>query len=188
MDFQKPAGAGSLKNRFEQLAEEQRPDAPPARSAPPKQVKLDVAKTPAVVESTPAPSQVSYDNSYGGASYEDQSGGYEEESYDQGGATYEDQGGYEEQPYEEQSYDQGDGYEEQPYEEQAYDEGGYEEEGYDGVYASALYDYEGADPSDLIFKAGDSILVLDQSDPSGWWKGQLGDAVGYFPSNFVQLN
>jgi len=182
LDFQKASGAGSLKNRFEQLAEEQRPDAAPQRSAPPpKQVKLEMAKTPAVIESTPAPSQVSYDNSYGGASYEEPA--YEDQGASYEEPAYEDQGGYDEQPYEEQ------GYEEQGYEEQAYDEGGYEEGGYDdGVYASALYDYDGADPSDLVFKAGDSILVLDQSDPSGWWKGQLGDAVGYFPSNFVQLN
>jgi len=31
------------------------------------------------------------------------------------------------------------------------------------------------------------INVIDDSDPSGWWHGELNGASGYFPSNFVEL-
>jgi len=49
-----------------------------------------------------------------------------------------------------------------------------------------LYDYDGENEGDLPFKEGDLITVLDRSDPSGWWQGELNGVTGYFPSNFVQ--
>jgi hypothetical protein len=93
------------------------------------------------------------------------------------------------QTYEEQSYDQS--YEEQTYDqpEETYEES-YEEGGDDAGYATAtaLYDFPGENEGDLAFYAGDVITILDTSDPSGWWSGELNGAQGYFPSNFVQSN
>ena len=57
--------------------------------------------------------------------------------------------------------------------------------------AKALYDYEtkenGADFMTLCFKKGDIINVTDKIQENGWWQGQIGDAKGMFPSNFVQI-
>eukprot|EP01125_Pyxidicula_operculata_P005708 TRINITY_DN1_c0_g1_i1.p1 TRINITY_DN1_c0_g1~~TRINITY_DN1_c0_g1_i1.p1 ORF type:complete len:557 (-),score=237.15 TRINITY_DN1_c0_g1_i1:22-1692(-) len=52
---------------------------------------------------------------------------------------------------------------------------------------TALYDFAKEQETDLEFKAGDQITVLDKTDPSGWWRGR--DAYGnegVFPMNFVQ--
>jgi len=197
LDFQKASGASSLKNRFEQLAEEQKPDAPAPRG-PPKQIKLDTSSSPAFVESTPEPSTVSYDQNvgatYDSGSYED-AGGYEEGTgYDEGAYEESYEEAYEEEGYTEEAYAE-EGYAEEGYAEEAYDEGyaqeGYAEEGYyeEGgeLWATALYDYQGENEDDLSFYAGDSIAVLDQSDPSGWWKGSCNGVEGFFPSNFVEL-
>jgi len=53
-------------------------------------------------------------------------------------------------------------------------------------YVQALYDYNGEKGRDLNFKAGEKILVLDDSNPSGWWKGEMEGMMGFFPSNFVE--
>ncbi|KAM3725267.1 Intersectin-1 [Dirofilaria immitis] len=56
--------------------------------------------------------------------------------------------------------------------------------------AEALYDYQAQRDDELSFKAGDIIIVTDQSDGE-WWKGRLlneknaPDAL--FPGNYVQL-
>jgi len=54
-------------------------------------------------------------------------------------------------------------------------------------YVRALYDYDGRDSTkDLSFKTGDRIKVVDNSNPSGWWKGELSGFSGFFPCNFVE--
>jgi hypothetical protein len=50
----------------------------------------------------------------------------------------------------------------------------------------ALYDYGGDNEGDLAFKEGDIITILDKSDPSGWYEGELNGIRGFFPSNFVE--
>jgi len=54
----------------------------------------------------------------------------------------------------------------------------------------ALYDYtETRTGRDLNFSAGDRIKVVDDSNPSGWWKGESDLGVsGFFPANFVSLD
>jgi len=47
-------------------------------------------------------------------------------------------------------------------------------------WALAKYDYQATDTNELSFKANDLIAIL-QKDPSGWWRGQIGNTVGVFP-------
>jgi hypothetical protein len=57
----------------------------------------------------------------------------------------------------------------------------------DGVLrCRAEFDNVADQPKELAFKEGDIITVLTQ-DISGWWKGELHGAVGWFPASFVEL-
>jgi len=49
-----------------------------------------------------------------------------------------------------------------------------------------LYYYGAETETDLTFNEGDIINILDDTDPDGWWKGELNGAEGFFPSNFVE--
>ena len=44
----------------------------------------------------------------------------------------------------------------------------------------------GENEGDLTFNEGDIINLLDQSNPDGWWEGEVNGRQGFFPSNFVQ--
>uniref|UniRef100_A0A1I7VHU6 Intersectin-1 n=1 Tax=Loa loa TaxID=7209 RepID=A0A1I7VHU6_LOALO len=56
--------------------------------------------------------------------------------------------------------------------------------------AEALYDYQAQRDDELSFKAGDILIVTDQSDGE-WWKGRLlndnSNTDALFPGNYVQL-
>ncbi|XP_056641885.1 intersectin-1-like isoform X1 [Diorhabda sublineata] len=51
-------------------------------------------------------------------------------------------------------------------------------------YYIANYPYQSQEPGDLTFNAGEMIAVIKKE--GDWWTGKLGDAIGIFPSNYVQ--
>uniref|UniRef100_S4RRW1 SH3 and cysteine rich domain 3 n=1 Tax=Petromyzon marinus TaxID=7757 RepID=S4RRW1_PETMA len=48
----------------------------------------------------------------------------------------------------------------------------------------ALHRFGTREKDDLALEPGDRLSILDDSNEE-WWKGKLGDRVGYFPANFV---
>ena len=55
-----------------------------------------------------------------------------------------------------------------------------------GKKAKVTFEYEAQDQDELSLKMDDIIDVLGEEEP-GWWKGQQGNKIGVFPSNFVEL-
>ncbi|XP_058881260.1 SH3 domain-containing YSC84-like protein 1 isoform X2 [Acipenser ruthenus] len=54
------------------------------------------------------------------------------------------------------------------------------------VVVTALYSYEGQQPGDLSFHAGDKITVITKTESQhDWWEGKIRQEVGIFPANFV---
>ncbi|KAG8512343.1 SH3 domain-containing YSC84-like protein 1 [Galemys pyrenaicus] len=54
---------------------------------------------------------------------------------------------------------------------------------------TALYSFEGQQPGDLTFQAGDIITVLSKTDSHfDWWEGKLRGQIGIFPANYVTMN
>lgn len=54
---------------------------------------------------------------------------------------------------------------------------------------TALYSFEGQQPGDLSFKAGDRITVTSNTDSHfDWWEGRLRGQTGIFPANYVTMN
>uniref|UniRef100_A0A8C9EA49 SH3 and cysteine-rich domain-containing protein 2 n=1 Tax=Phocoena sinus TaxID=42100 RepID=A0A8C9EA49_PHOSS len=49
----------------------------------------------------------------------------------------------------------------------------------------ALYKFLPQENNDLALQPGDRIVLVDDSNED-WWKGKIGDRVGFFPANFVQ--
>nr|UGW01545.1 epidermal growth factor receptor [Eriocheir sinensis] len=52
-------------------------------------------------------------------------------------------------------------------------------------FYQALYPYQSGEPGDLIFNAGDVILVVKKE--GDWWHGICNENSGIFPSNYVEL-
>jgi hypothetical protein len=53
-------------------------------------------------------------------------------------------------------------------------------------YGRAIYEYKAQNSEEIELREGDIVIILDKSD-EGWWKGQLGHAIGFFPSNYIEL-
>ncbi|XP_017657956.1 SH3 domain-containing YSC84-like protein 1 [Nannospalax galili] len=57
------------------------------------------------------------------------------------------------------------------------------------VEVTALYSFEGQQPGDLKFQAGDRITVISKTDSHfDWWEGKLRGQTGIFPANYVTMN
>ncbi|XP_057570028.1 GRB2-related adapter protein isoform X2 [Hippopotamus amphibius kiboko] len=52
-------------------------------------------------------------------------------------------------------------------------------------FAQAQFDFLAQDPSQLSFRRGDIIEVMERLDPC-WWRGRLCGRVGFFPRSYVQ--
>ncbi|XP_077586623.1 SH3 and cysteine-rich domain-containing protein isoform X3 [Stigmatopora nigra] len=50
----------------------------------------------------------------------------------------------------------------------------------------ALYNFTAQESHDLEMRAGDRILLLDESNED-WWKGVIEDRIGFFPASFAHL-
>lgn len=50
--------------------------------------------------------------------------------------------------------------------------------------AVVKYNYQAQQPDELSLTKGTRILILEKSN-DGWWRGQSGSAVGWFPSNYT---
>jgi len=55
-----------------------------------------------------------------------------------------------------------------------------------GKKAKVTFDYEAQDQDELFLKVDDIVAILGEEE-QGWWKGKLGNKIGVFPSNFVEL-
>ena len=57
-----------------------------------------------------------------------------------------------------------------------------------GLYAVALYSFEGQSASDLSFKESDRIKVIKKTDSTDdWWEGELRGRKGSFPANYCKI-
>lgn len=57
------------------------------------------------------------------------------------------------------------------------------------IEVTALYSFEGQQPGDLRFQAGDRITVTSKTDSHfDWWEGRLRGQTGIFPANYVTIN
>jgi len=55
-------------------------------------------------------------------------------------------------------------------------------------YVTAVYDFEGQNEGDLVFREGDRIRVVKKTESTDdWWDGEVGGRVGVFPANYVRM-
>eukprot|EP00158_Paraphelidium_tribonemae_P007960 Partr_v1_DN28410_c0_g2_i1_m42098 putative SH3 domain containing, Ysc84-like 1 (S. cerevisiae) len=60
--------------------------------------------------------------------------------------------------------------------------------GTDASLAVALYDFDQQRSGDLVFKKGDLIKIVKQTNSQNdWWVGSLNGQTGNFPANYVRL-
>ncbi|XP_071569039.1 protein vav isoform X2 [Temnothorax nylanderi] len=58
---------------------------------------------------------------------------------------------------------------------------------YRRVLAKALFDFRGCERNQLSLRRGCRVVVLSkEGDAKGWWKGKIGDQVGFFPKEYVE--
>lgn len=53
--------------------------------------------------------------------------------------------------------------------------------------AVCLYDFIPQRDSDLMFNAGENILVERRREEDNWWYGSIGERRGWFPKNYVTI-
>ncbi|XP_040204607.1 SH3 domain-containing YSC84-like protein 1 isoform X3 [Rana temporaria] len=59
----------------------------------------------------------------------------------------------------------------------------------EGKTATTIYPFEGLQPGDLTFQAGEKITIVTKTDSQyDWWEGRLKGELGIFPANYVMLN
>jgi amphiphysin len=57
-----------------------------------------------------------------------------------------------------------------------------------GLYAVALYSFDGQSAGDLSFKESDRIKVIKKTDSTDdWWEGELRGRKGSFPANYCKI-
>lgn len=57
------------------------------------------------------------------------------------------------------------------------------------AYCMALYDFEPNDHTELAFRTGQNIKIINkETDHIGWWMGESEGRIGLFPANYVRLN
>ncbi|XP_034948388.1 protein vav [Chelonus insularis] len=55
------------------------------------------------------------------------------------------------------------------------------------VLAKALFDFRAVERNQLTLRRGCRVVVLSkEGDAKGWWKGKIGDQVGFFPKEYVE--
>lgn len=58
---------------------------------------------------------------------------------------------------------------------------------YRRVVAKALFDFRGCERNQLSLRRGCRVVVLSkEGDAKGWWKGKIGDQIGFFPKEYVE--
>ena len=57
------------------------------------------------------------------------------------------------------------------------------------MYCQALYDFDPSEASELAFRCGQNIKIINkETDHMGWWLGECDGRIGLFPANYVRLN
>lgn len=54
--------------------------------------------------------------------------------------------------------------------------------------AKGKHDFEANDTTELSFKKGDNLLIMNYGDPTGWFKAELDGKTGLVPCNYIQID